>query len=73
MIKLINSYSGRTEWRIHRIIQEVIDVCCQLKSRKAVHVHQGANEVVHHFARWVAIEFSLGGDPNSSEYFIDLP
>lgn len=32
VIKAINSYFVCTKWRIHHTIQEVVDVCCKLKS-----------------------------------------
>ncbi|KAB1226835.1 hypothetical protein CJ030_MR1G012139 [Morella rubra] len=73
VMKAINRFPACSEWRIHHIVLDIVDVCRQMKSWKALHVPRGANEVVHHLARWAAAEFSLGGNPRSCEHFLDLP
>lgn len=54
VIKAIRKYPTRTEWRIHHIVLEILDVCRhrQMQSWRGTHGYWGANKAVHHLVRW---------------------
>lgn len=74
MIKAIQNFPHCMEWRIHATVQEIVEFGRKMHSCKAIHVRRGANEIMHHFARWAAAEFSLiSGISRNCEHFLDLP
>lgn len=72
VIKAIQLWPQKSNWRIHSLVQEIRAVCCRLQSWQAVHVYRGPNELVQDLARWAAAEFSSVCIPCSCEHSLNL-